>query len=316
MGRIRLGLPNPLLLSENGREYWNRSVSPESKVVMKVGTEADCEDLRGVEEGGSPAGRGHRRTNTMSTDVQGKTHLRILLVDDDALSLAVMSLLLGAEGHEVITAESGDTALRLLATTDVAEAPNVLLVDMQMPGMSGRRLAAQLKKMVGPESVLLAMSATPNPTPPGYDDFLLKPLDVKALESAATRRPAILRPPTAGTRVQIDDSVALDPVIYGNLVRAIPASAVAEVYAACVDDTRRRVPEMRAWAEGEDMAELRRTAHAIKGGAGMVGAVKLARLAEYLESGSYRSNELNNMLDELLIMCDEVERILGNQRNL
>jgi CheY-like chemotaxis protein/HPt (histidine-containing phosphotransfer) domain-containing protein len=303
------------MLSENGREYWNRSVSPESKVVMKVGTEADCEDLRGVEEGGSPAGRGNRRTNTMSTDVQGKTHLKILLVDDDALSLAVMSLLLGAEGHEVITAECGDTALRLLATTDAAEAPNVLLVDMQMPGMSGRRLAAQLKKMVGPESVLLAMSATPNMTPAGYDDFLLKPLDVKALEAAAIRRPA-QRPQISAPRAQTNDSVALDPVIYGNLVRAIPASAVAEVYAACVDDTRRRVPEMRVWADGEDMAKVRRTAHAIKGGAGMVGAVKLARLAEYLESGSYRSNELNNMLDELLVMCDEVERILGNQRNI
>ncbi len=248
---------------------------------------------------------------TMTTDGEEKARLRIMLVDDDALSLAVMALLLQAEGHTAMQAESGDAALRALATAENADAPDVLLVDIQMPGMSGSRLAAQLRKMVGRDAVLLAMSATQHELPEGYDDFLLKPLDVKNLELASARRRQ-----TAKVRSRGDGSPVLDDGIYGNLRRAMPASSVNEVYAACVQDTRHRVPEMRAWAQAGEMGQVRRIAHAIKGGAGMVGAMQLAELASHLEFGSYREDELTQMLDEMIAMCDEVERILKVKKTL
>lgn len=65
---------------------------------------------------------------------------RLLLVDDDASTLRALSRVLSAYGDQRL-ATSGAQAL-LLAR---AEPPDLMLIDMQMPGMSGTQLCAQLK---------------------------------------------------------------------------------------------------------------------------------------------------------------------------
>ena len=60
---------------------------------------------------------------------------RVLLVDDDVISLEILAVMLGFDGHEVLQAIDGESALSLLADRDsAASPPDVLLVDMQMPG--------------------------------------------------------------------------------------------------------------------------------------------------------------------------------------
>ncbi len=59
---------------------------------------------------------------------------KVLLVNDDAASLlALASLLTDTDGYEVITARSGEEALRQVLTRDFA----VILLDVSMPGMDG-----------------------------------------------------------------------------------------------------------------------------------------------------------------------------------
>jgi CheY-like chemotaxis protein len=114
------------------------------------------------------------------------TQHRVLLVDDDAVSLQVLSLMLGFEGHEVLQASDGESALAILAHPDSTTAPDVLLVDMQMPGISGRELVQKIRAMEGPKPLLLGMSATALKTEQmrGFDGFLLKPLDLDDLRVA------------------------------------------------------------------------------------------------------------------------------------
>ena len=114
------------------------------------------------------------------------TQHRVLLVDDDAVSLQVLSLMLGFEGHEVLQASDGESALAMLTHPDSTSAPDVLLVDMQMPGISGRELVQKIRAMEGPKPLLLGMSATALNTQQmrGFDGFLLKPLDLNDLRVA------------------------------------------------------------------------------------------------------------------------------------
>jgi two-component system sensor histidine kinase/response regulator len=67
---------------------------------------------------------------------------RILVVDDQPANLRAVSTLLVRSGYEVVTANTGEDALRL-ATGQV---PDLLLLDMMMPGMDGFALLAQIKQ--------------------------------------------------------------------------------------------------------------------------------------------------------------------------
>jgi two-component system sensor histidine kinase/response regulator len=67
---------------------------------------------------------------------------RILVVDDQPANLRAVSTLLVRSGYEVVTASTGEEALRL-ATGQV---PDLLLLDMMMPGMDGFALLAQIKQ--------------------------------------------------------------------------------------------------------------------------------------------------------------------------
>jgi two-component system, sensor histidine kinase and response regulator len=65
---------------------------------------------------------------------------RILVVDDQPANLRAVSALLTRHGYEVLTAGTGEDALALTSHT----VPDLLLLDMMMPGMDGFELLAQL----------------------------------------------------------------------------------------------------------------------------------------------------------------------------
>jgi CheY-like chemotaxis protein len=235
---------------------------------------------------------------------------RVLVVDDDGLSRELVALLLDGDGHQAMKAESGEDALRMLASLDEGAIPEILLVDMRMPGETGSELARHLRQVARGARVL-AMSATA-PAPEemkGFDGFLLKPLDLEQFHALAAEElpsaplPAAPKPAGAGGAI-------LDERIYANLHGTMPDFAVREIYTACLQDARQRVARMREQAASDDQAGLRTTAHAIKGGAGMVGAVEIARLAGLLELGGYPIDNLPVLLGEMLEACDQLERIL------
>lgn len=67
---------------------------------------------------------------------------RILVVDDQPANLRVVSTLLARHGYEVILAASGEEALIIAST----QAPDLMLLDMMMPGMDGFALLAEVKQ--------------------------------------------------------------------------------------------------------------------------------------------------------------------------
>jgi CheY-like chemotaxis protein len=104
---------------------------------------------------------------------------RILLVEDDPHLAALYLEVLGAHGHDVALATNGQEALERIA--DVA--PQLILLDLQMPVMDGLETAARLKasehagipvfaltNLQLPEEIAAALEA-------GCDGYLAKPHD-------------------------------------------------------------------------------------------------------------------------------------------
>jgi CheY-like chemotaxis protein len=73
----------------------------------------------------------------MTTALRG----RVLVADDDPRHRKLMDTVLHAEGYEVRSVESGVAALAAIA----GEAPDVLLLDLMMPGMDGFEVVRRLK---------------------------------------------------------------------------------------------------------------------------------------------------------------------------
>jgi len=244
-----------------------------------------------------------------------------LLVDDDAVSLELMSVLLAHEGHQVLRANDAGAALALLQA-DKAGRPDVLLVDLQMPGISGGQLAEKVRALEGPEPLLLAMSATrvQRQQLPAFDGFLLKPLALGDLSRALKpkkpgRAPGVrmahpgktaaAKPP--GTP---SDAPALDMAVIAKLRAMMPAQALHDVVEACIADTRACVEALQNQIRAGDTTSVSTSAHRIKGAAFMIGATHLAGLAAGLEVGGYKEAATPVVLKDLLNACSELERML------
>jgi CheY-like chemotaxis protein len=122
---------------------------------------------------------------------QQSSPVRVLVVDDDAMSRDLLGVLMEAEGYVVERAASGDAALALLE--EGLPAPEIILADMQMPGITGSELAEALRRSCGPNTLLLAMSGSGSPgkVVSRFDGFLLKPFTVRDMvEAVAARRVA------------------------------------------------------------------------------------------------------------------------------
>lgn len=263
-----------------------------------------------------------------------------LVVDDDALSRDLLTLLLEAEGHQVEAAVSGETAIAQFAlrVADKLPLPDVVLADMQMPGLTGTALAAELTPLRDPSTVLLAMSGS-RPSDlalTAFDGFLLKPFQVSELttliEAIASMTEVSTCEPTVTTSqtpplhdFNFDpndcDVGALDLEIYGNMCELMPAAQLAQMYALCLNDARKRIAHMGALAAAGDDAQFRREAHSVKGGCGMMGAAELSTLAAAAEQTGLRPPTANSdtssgttsvtaILARLSTACDRLERIL------
>jgi len=75
-------------------------------------------------------------------DLKGR---RILAVDDDRINLRIIGGILRSEGYEIAEATSGEQALEVYATFK----PNLVLLDVMMPGIDGFATCRTLKKSYG-----------------------------------------------------------------------------------------------------------------------------------------------------------------------
>src|SRR5687767_843906 len=83
---------------------------------------------------------------------------RVLVVDDEAAALTSLSELLVEQGYSVETAADGSKALARLDELD----PDVVLTDLDMPGMDGLELLRRLRSEGRQEPSVVVMSAFGN----------------------------------------------------------------------------------------------------------------------------------------------------------
>ena len=113
---------------------------------------------------------------------------RILIADDEESARRGLGQILADDGYETLLAADGEEALRLVAE----EAPDILLTDLRMPGMTGNELLRQVRRAF-PEIAIVIMTAygtirsAVESLREGAEDYLTKPIDVEELEHLLAR---------------------------------------------------------------------------------------------------------------------------------
>ncbi len=109
--------------------------------------------------------------------------LRLLLVDDHADTRHILSRLLGKCGHEVSTAESGQSALKLMET----EQFDALISDIGLPDTSGYELVREAKRRQPMQGIALSGFGMEEDVrrslEAGFDYHLTKPVEFQDLKS-------------------------------------------------------------------------------------------------------------------------------------
>jgi len=115
---------------------------------------------------------------------------RVLVVEDNPVNLELVAALLESEGCGVILAETADVSLRLAVT----ERPDLIVMDIQLPGMTGHEATRRLKANPATAAIpVVALTAHAmrgeevRAREAGFDAFLTKPIDTQAFRETLRR---------------------------------------------------------------------------------------------------------------------------------
>jgi CheY-like chemotaxis protein/HPt (histidine-containing phosphotransfer) domain-containing protein len=112
--------------------------------------------------------------------------LRILVVEDNTMNLMLAQAVLESLGGTVVLADSGSAALKKLESEPAFD---VILMDIQMPGMDGIETTRKLRRELGVKTPVIALTANTSAEireslkGAGIDDHLLKPYKETVLVS-------------------------------------------------------------------------------------------------------------------------------------
>ena len=157
-----------------------------SEFIVRLPAAVAADDRTPAEPGAGAPDRSREARSSARQDGQPGTSLRVLVVDDNQDAADSLALLLQLSAAEVRVAHSGQAALELLRDYH----PDVALLDIGMPGMSGYELATRIRHQ--PELQPIALIALTGwgqdddrrrSREAGFDHHLVKPVAPRTLQS-------------------------------------------------------------------------------------------------------------------------------------
>lgn len=215
-------------------------------------------------------------------------HVRILLVEDNALNRQIATELLRAEGAQIAVAEGGLQGVSM--ATQQASVYDVIIMDVQMPDLDGLEATRRIRANEhGRHLPILAMTANASSADrndclaAGMNEHSAKPIDMDEVVAKLLKllgRDATTQPATPEERPAWG-LVESPKVILRRIGHKLEVFHMA--LSGFKAEGMRLVAELRQQVHNKNLIQAGATMHAMKGMAATVGAAALAKWAAHLE---------------------------------
>ncbi|MFC1769752.1 ATP-binding protein [Nitrospirota bacterium] len=220
---------------------------------------------------------------------------RILVAEDYPPNQRLARLHLESDGHEVEIFENGQLALEAFS----AKPFDLVFLDIQMPVMDGYETARAIRALDNGNIPIISLTANADKETrarcfaSGFDDVMSKPFRREGFLSTVQRwlshsDTRIVQPPP------VAPDTPLNLADMGSQL-SMSRSEIISLLGELLDEADSQMEIISIALEREDLDTVRREAHKLKGGAGLIGAGPLSRAAAELES-HIRNNERGDVL--------------------
>jgi two-component system, sensor histidine kinase and response regulator len=247
---------------------------------------------------------------------ENRSHLRILLAEDNPVNQLLALRLLEKQGHLVTVAANGRKALEALenATYDV------VLMDVQMPEMDGleaTRAIREKEKTTGGHIPIVAVTAhamkgdEDRCLAAGMDLYLTKPL--RTQELLATLEEITKREGSAGHAADaLPKKSSADAVDLADVLERLDGDRTLfdELTHVFQEDCPKTLDGMRRAIALHDPKSLERLAHTLKGSSANLSAFAVSQAAGEIERLA-QSDGVGGTSDQFRILQDEIERLFS-----
>ncbi len=242
------------------------------------------------------------------------TGLSIFMVEDIELNITVAKSLLESLGHEVTVAMRGDEALAMFKPEDY----DLVLLDIQLPDMTGFDIAQQLREKYQDLPALVALTANvisdkTEYLEKGMDEAISKPLSVKAItsvienlvlscsyeEDEVAEQLESDHEQSGPSDSMIDKLLDLEMLTsYVDIVGTKPVYASIEMFEKMMPDY---IAILDSNMVAKDQDGIKFEAHKIKGAAGSIGLKHIQQVAQKAQSPELPAwwENINDWVDEI-----------------
>jgi CheY-like chemotaxis protein len=254
---------------------------------------------------------------------EGRSRLRVLLAEDNAVNQLLAVRLLEKCGHEVVVAENGRKALETLDR----ESFDLVLMDIQMPEMDGWEATQAIRvkeKTAGGRLPIVAMTAhamegdEERCLAAGMDEYLTKPIrtaDLLAvLDKIGARKlgPAAVKTATTPALNRVKSALDLPSVLNRLGGDRDLLDELVEVFKG---ECPKLMERIRVAIARQDAQGLEGAAHSLKGSSAQVGALAVSQIASEIERLA-RSQNVESTREHSRLLQNEIERLFAELESI
>ncbi|GAB2867179.1 hypothetical protein GCM10027277_40200 [Pseudoduganella ginsengisoli] len=249
--------------------------------------------------------------------------MRVLVVDDSDINREVALRILQADGAHVELANDGASALGWLCANP--SAVDIVLMDVQMPGMDGYEATRRLRATPACRAlpvIALTAGAFKNQQDAaraaGMDAFVAKPFNVDELIATIlrlTRGLSAAGAPGPAAAPQADADIWPGIALQQGLATWRDEAAYRKFLRKFAADYGRGGAQLEAWYAQGESTHARALAHKLKGGAASLSLTDVARTAGELEVAEHDGGDIAGALralqDALAVACASIAAYAG-----
>ncbi|MBD2179092.1 PAS domain-containing protein [Pseudanabaena sp. FACHB-1998] len=248
-------------------------------------------------------------SSSLSINLSNQHPLKILVAEDNLVNQQILLIMLDRLGYKSDSVNNGLEALQAVEKNSY----DLIFMDIQMPVMDGLTASHKIRQLPNYSPWIIGLSANAfnesrdSALASGMNEYLTKPLQSETLIEVLQKTVKILN------QSKIDQSINSQTL--SNLKNSVGEKNLSKLISIYLRHTKMAIAKMQESIKQLDLETIDHESHALKGGSGTFGAIKLFNLCQDLQflcksciqSHNYLQDNINQV--ETLIQEMEIEAL-------